>query len=79
MEPTASPVLMDLRSFHVTVVRDGEPQHLLLSAGEEALPQELTENQSAPEQPVAEKTSQEGQGKEQLSRREGSGMFWGEY
>lgn len=68
---------MGSRPFHVTAVRDQEPQHSLLSAGEEALPQELTENLSAPEQPVAEKMSQEGSGHTAAVRERGLRHVWG--
>lgn len=80
-EPTASPALMGLRPFYVAAARDGEPRHSLLSAGKELLPQELIKNQwaeqDAPEQRTAEKTSQDGQGRERLPRRAGSDTFWG--
>lgn len=41
-EPRASPMPLGLRPFHVPLVRAAEPQHSLLSAGEETLPQELS-------------------------------------
>lgn len=41
-EPRASPMPVGLRPFHVTLVKAGEPRHSLLSAGEEALPRELS-------------------------------------
>lgn len=40
-QPRVSLMPVRLRPFHVTLVRAGEPQHSLLSAGEEALPWEL--------------------------------------
>lgn len=41
-EPRASPVPVGLRAFCVKLVRAGDPWHSLLSAGEEAFPQELS-------------------------------------
>lgn len=45
-EPRASPMPGALRPFHVPLVRAGEPQHSLLSAGEEALPREQLQSSS---------------------------------
>ena len=83
-EPTASPALMGSRPFYVTAVRDGQPRHSLLSAGEEALPQKLIKKsvgRAACSRAAnsRKKPSQEGQGGERLPRRAGSDAFWGGY